>query len=151
MKSIKDSYQQYKEKSEAPVSLKEYLLIAAEFNQFLISQVLKGKEVTLPSNMGTLAIIGRKTKIKFEEGKVLGLAPDWVRTKQYWLDNPKAKAKKKILFHENNHTDGVRYKFLWSKKRVLVPNKTMYALRLTRANKRAVSKKITEGAQYKTI
>jgi len=152
MKSIKDSYKKYKESTEQPVDLKQYLTLAAEFNQFLIKKVLEGKEVTLPSKMGTLCISGKKTKIRFnDKGKPEGLAPDWVRTKQYWLDNPKAKASKKILFHVNTHTDGVRYKYLWSKKNVLVPNKTMYSLRLTRANKRAVSKKIMEGAQYKTM
>jgi hypothetical protein len=41
MKSIKDSYKKYKENSEQPVDLKEYLTLAAEFNQFLINKVLR--------------------------------------------------------------------------------------------------------------
>lgn len=151
MKNLRDSYKTYKETAENPTDIKTYLLVAAEYNKFLINKVLEGKEVTLPSRMGTLSIVGRHQKIRFDgEGKIIGAAPDWVKTKKLWEDNPQAKKEKKLLYHINAHTEGVRYKFLWSKKNVLVENKTLYSLRLTRTNKRAVHKKILEGAQYKT-
>jgi hypothetical protein len=151
MKNLRESYKLYKESVAAPIDIKTYLLLAADYNKFLIDKVLAGKEVTLPSRMGTLSILGKEQQIKFdEEGKLVGLAPDWVKTKILWESNPEAKEAKKLLYHTNAHTDNVRYKYLWSKKNVLVENKTLYSLRLTRANKRAVHKKIIEGAQYKT-
>lgn len=151
MKNLRESYRLYKESVENPVDIKIYLLLAADYNKFLIDKVLEGKEVTLPSRMGTLTILGKEQKIKFdEEGKIQGLAPDWVKTKELWENNPQAKAEKKLVYHTNTHTDNVRYKYLWSKKNVLVENKTLYSLRLTRTNKRAVHKKILKGAQYKT-
>ena len=151
MKNLRESYKLYKNTVENPVDIKVYLRLAADYNKFLISKVLDGKEVTLPSRMGTLSIVGRKQKVKFdEEGNPTGLAPDWVRTKLLWARDSIAKANRKLLFHLNSHTENVRYKFLWSKKNVLVENKTLYSLRLTRTNKRAVHKKIIEGAQYKT-
>lgn len=151
MKNLRESYKLYKQSVENPIDIKTYLILAADYNKFLIDKVLEGKEVTLPSRMGTLSILGKEQQIKFdEEGKVKGLAPDWVRTKELWELNPQAKAEKKLLYHMNSHTDNVRYKFLWSKKNVLVENKTLYSLRLTRTNKRAVHQKILEGAQYKT-
>tara|TARA_R110000803_G_scaffold45536_1_gene95918 strand:+ start:749 stop:1210 length:462 start_codon:yes stop_codon:yes gene_type:complete len=151
MKNLRESYKLYKETVENPTDIQQYLLIAADYNKFLMDKVLKGKEVTLPSRMGTLSIVGRKQKIRFDdEGKVVGLAPDWVKTKELWDSNPKAKAEKKRVFHLNSGTGGVRYKFLWSKKHVLVQNKTLYSLRLTRTNKRAVHANILNGAQYKT-
>lgn len=151
MKNLRESYKLYKESVENPVDIKTYLVLAAEYNKFLINKVLEGKEVTLPSRMGTLSILGKEQKIKFdEEGKVSGLAPDWVKTKQLWERSPEAKKNKKLLYHTNAHTENVRYKYLWSKKNVLVENKTLYSLRLTRTNKRAVHQKILNGAQYKT-
>ena len=151
MLNLRESYKLYKKTAENPTDIQEYLLLAAEYNKFLIKKVLEGKEVTLPSKMGTLCIIGRKQKIRFDkDGKVIGLAPDWVKTKKLWDSNPIAKAEKKRVFHINSATEGVRYKFLWSKKNVLVQNKTLYSLRLTRTNKRAVHANILNGAQYKT-
>lgn len=152
MKNLRDSYQLYKKRTKNPVGVQTYLLLVADYNTFLIDKVLEGKEVTLPSRMGVLAILGKKQKIRFDkEGKIEGLAPDWVKTKKMWDSNPQAKEEKKLFYHINSHTDGVRYKYFWSKKNVLVENKTLYSLRLTRNNKRAVHKKIIEGAQYKTM
>tara|TARA_R110000850_G_scaffold254071_2_gene379391 strand:- start:931 stop:1389 length:459 start_codon:yes stop_codon:yes gene_type:complete len=152
MKNLRESYKLYKEIVKEPVDIQTYLILTAEYNKFLINKVQEGKEVTLPSRMGTLSIIGRKTKIRFDEnGNIEGLAPDWVKTKALWKSNPEAKAKRKRIFHINSNTDGVRYKYLWSKKNVLVENKTLYSLRLTRTNKRTVHTKIVDGAQYKTI
>lgn len=152
MKNLRESYKLYKTLVNNPIDIKDYLLLAAQYNSFLIEKVLAGKEVTLPSRMGTLSIVGRKQKIRFDEdGKVVGLAPDWVKTKELWANNPQAKKEKKLLYHTNSHTDNVRYKFLWSKKNVAVENKTLYSLRLTRDNKRAVHKKIMEGTLYKTV
>lgn len=151
MKNLRDSYKLYKETVENPVDIKTYLSLTAEYNKFLINKVLEGKEVTLPSKMGTLSILGKAQEIKFnEEGKVIGLAPDWVKTRELWKNNAEAEKKKQLVYHTNPHTDNVRYKFLWSKRNVLVENKTLYSLRLTRTNKRAVHQKILDGAQYKT-
>lgn len=151
MKNIRESYKYYKDLVENPVDIKTYILLAGEYNKFLIDKVLEGKEVTLPSRMGTLSILGKEQNIRFdEEGKIVGLAPDWVKTKELWKNNPQAKLEKKRVFHTNSHTENVRYKYLWSKRNVLVENKTLYSLRLTRTNKRAVHQKILDGAQYKT-
>lgn len=151
MKNLRESYRLYKQLTDNPVDIKTYLILTADYNKYLISKVLEGKEVTLPSRMGTLSILGKEQKIKFdEEGKIKGLAPDWVKTKKLWEENEEAKVNKKLVYHTNSHTDNVRYKFLWSKKNVLVENKTLYSLRLTRTNKRAVHKEIINGAQYKT-
>lgn len=151
MKNLRESYKLYKESVENPVDIKTYLILTADYNKFLIDKVLEGKEVTLPSRMGTLEIVGKEQKIKFDdEGNMTGLAPDWVKTKELWDSNSDAKEKKKLVYHTNTHTDNVRYKYLWSKKNVLVENKTLYSLRLTRTNKRAVHNKIIAGVPYKT-
>lgn len=150
MKSIKDSYSEYlKLDSKNKVCKKIYGKIAADYNKFLVNKVLQGKEVTLPERIGILSIRGKKQKVRLnEEGKLIGLAPDWVRTKELWDSSVEAKENKQIVYHLNSDTDGVRYKFFWSKMRVPIENKTLYSLRMTRENKRAVHKKIKEGYQY---
>lgn len=151
-KSIKDSYQQYKESSkENSVNKKLYLKLTAEYNKFMISKVLKGEKIALPMRMGTLQVVGKKQKVRFDEdGNVVGLAPDWVKTKALWEKDEKAKKERKRIFHLNQHTDGVRYTYFWSKNRVIVENKTLYALRMTRENKRAVWENIMERVNYIT-
>lgn len=153
-KNIRSSYEKYESNSDKDdrVDIKTYTEINKAYNKFLIRKALEGGEITLPSRLGTLSIVGRKPKMRLDEaGNIVGLAPDWVRTKEFWKNNPEAKKEKKILYHTNPHTDGYRYKWVWSKNRVLVENKTLYALRLTRENKRAVHKAIMEGKQFKTV
>lgn len=150
MSNLRDSYKKYLQTTDNPVDIKTYLMLSSLYNKFLIGKCLQGNEVTLPSRMGTLSIVGRKPRTRFEEGKIVGLAPDWVKTKELWDSNPAAKERKQLMYHTNAHTDGVKYKWNWSKMNVLVENKTLYALRLTRENKRAVHKLIIQGQQYVT-
>lgn len=150
-KNVRDSYKLYKKLTTNPVDIKDYIIYANEYNKFLMNKVLEGNEVTLPSRLGTLSIIGKKQKISFDEnGKIKGLAPDWVKTKQLWDSNQTAKEKKQIVYHTNSHTDNTRYKFFWSKQRILIQNKILYALKMTRDNKRKVHFLIKEGKQYIT-
>ena len=149
-KNLRDSYKLYKQEVKNPVDVKTYVLLATMYNKFLMDKVLDGEEVTLPSRFGTLSIIGRKQKIQFdEEGNVKGLAPDWVKTKKLWDSSPEAKKRKQLVYHTNEHTGNIRYKFLWSKSRVLITNKTLYSLQVTRQNKREVHKRVLEGKEYK--
>jgi hypothetical protein len=150
-KNVRDSYKLYKKSVDNSVELKEYILYANEYNKFLVEKVLDGHEVTLPVRFGTLCIIGRKQKVSYnEDGTIKGLAPDWVKTKQLWENNPKAKEEKKLLYHINSHTDNTIYRFLWSKKRILTENKILYSLKMTRDNKRVVHNLIKKGKQYIT-
>lgn len=149
-KNLRDSYKLYKKEVKNPVDVKTYVLIATMYNKFLMDKVLDGEEVTLPSRFGTLCIIGRKQKIQFDEqGNIKGLAPDWVKTKKLWDSSPEAKERKQLVYHTNEHTGNIRYKFLWSKSRVLITNKTLYSLQVTRQNKREVHKRVIEGKEYK--
>lgn len=151
MSNLRSSFRRYLETADDPVAVKEYVDINYLYNKFLIEKALQGNEVTLPSKMGTLAIVGKKPKITFDEdGNMKGLSPDWVATKKLWDENPEAKARKQRVFHTNAHTDGVRYSWNWSKHKVLVENKTLYTLKLTRFNKRAVHNLIKQGMQYIT-
>ena len=146
--NINDSYVVYKNISNDPVDKSIYLQITNQFMKFLSSKLLSQGEINIPERLGKLSIYGKKVKVKVEDGQIKGLAPDWVKTKELWESDKEAKNKKQLVYHFNEETNGIRYKFFWSKNRVLVSNKTLYNLRMTRSNKRELSKLVREGKEY---
>lgn len=146
--NINDSYVVYKNISNDPVDKSIYLQITNQFMKFLSSKLLSQGEINIPERLGKLSIYGKKVKVKVEDGQIKGLAPDWVKTKELWESDKEAKNKKQLVYHFNEETNGIRYKFAWSKNRVLVSNKTLYNLRMTRTNKRELSKLVKEGKEY---
>ena len=146
--NTRDSYVVYKNISVNPINISQYVQIINHFMKFLSSKLLSTGEIIIPERLGKLSIFGKKVKIRIEDGKIKGLAPDWVKTKELWDSDPIAKQNKQLVYHFNEETNGIRYKFAWSKNRVLVSNKTLYNLRMTRSNKRELSKLAREGREY---
>ena len=146
--NTRDSYVVYKNMSDNPINISQYVQIINHFMKFLSSKLLSTGEIIIPERLGKLSIFGKKVKIRIEDGEIKGLAPDWVKTKELWDSDPIAKQNKQLVYHFNEETNGIRYKFAWSKNRVLVSNKTLYNLRMTRSNKRELSKLVREGREY---
>ena len=146
--NTRDSYVIYKNMSVNPINISQYVQIINHFMKFLITKLLITGELNIPERLGKLSIFGKKLNIRIENGEIKGLAPDWVKTKELWDSDPIAKQNKQLVYHFNEETNGIRYKFAWSKNRVLVSNKTLYNLRMTRSNKRELSKLVREGKEY---
>ena len=146
--NTRDSYIVYKNMSVNPINISQYVQIINHFMKFLSSKLLSTGEIILPDRLGRLSIFGKKVNVRIEDGEIKGLAPDWVKTKQLWDSDEEAKNNKQLVYHFNEETNGIRYKFAWSKNRVLVSNKTLYNLRMTRSNKRELSKLVREGKEY---
>ena len=146
--NTRDSYVVYKNMSVNPINISQYVQIINHFMKFLSSKLLSTGEIILPERLGRLSIFGKKVNVRIEDGEIKGLAPDWVKTKQLWDSDAEAKENKQLVYHFNEETNGIRYKFSWSKNRVLVSNKTLYNLRMTRSNKRELSKLVREGKEY---
>lgn len=146
--NTRDSYIIYKSVSKDPLEVSKYVEITNLFMKFLSNKLLEKGNIIIPERLGNLSIIGKKIKVRIEEGKIKGLAPDWVKTKELWEEDPQAKLDKQLVYHFNENTNGIRYKYSWSKNRVLVTNKTLYNLKMTRENKRTLSKLVTEGKEY---
>lgn len=146
--NTRDSYVVYKNMSVNPINISQYVQIINHFMKFLSSKLLSTGEITIPERLGKLSIYGKKVKVKVEDGQIKGLAPDWVKTKELWESDKEAKNKKQLVYHFNEETNGIRYKYVWSKNRVLVSNKTLYNLRMTRTNKRELSRLVREGKEY---
>ena len=146
--NTRDSYVVYKNMSVNPINISQYVQIINHFMKFLSSKLLSTGEINIPERLGKLSIFGKKVNVRIEDGEIKGLAPDWVKTKQLWESDEEAKNNKQLVYHFNEETNGIRYKFSWSKNRVLVSNKTLYNLRMTRTNKRALSNLVKEGKEY---
>ena len=146
--NTRDSYVVYKNMSVNPINISQYVQIINHFMKFLSSKLLSTGEINIPERLGKLSIFGKKVNVRIEDGEIKGLAPDWVKTKQLWDSDEEAKNNKQLVYHFNEETNGIRYKFSWSKNRVLVSNKTLYNLRMTRSNKRELSRLVREGKEY---
>lgn len=149
MKNVRDSYRNYKQVSDNPIDINQYAKLNSDFAKFIMAQIFAGKEVKLPARMGTASIKGKKIEVRYDEqGRLTGFAPDWKATNELWIECPECKERKQLVFHLNEHTGGIRYKFFWSKDRMLVDNKTFYTLIYTRTNKRTLNGLITQGKEY---
>lgn len=149
MENVRNSYKTYKDMSENPIDFQAYLDLSYLYLSFLMEKVLKGDEVTLPSRMGSLEIRGTKEKIEIDEtGTIKGLSPNWKKTVELWNKDEEAKKNRKLVYNTNEHSSNTRYRFVWRKSRVLVSNKTLYSLKMSRANKRLLSSLIKQGKEY---
>ena len=133
---------------EVDMPFETKIKIANSYMEFLMDKVLDGEEVTLPAKTGTLQIRGTKKKLSFNQDGTPRLPPNWGATKKLWDRDPDAKAKRKVVYCLNEETNGVVYKAHWSKNAVSIENKMYYSLILTRANKRAINRRIKEGKEY---
>ena len=118
--NTRDSYVVYKNMSVNPINISQYVQITNQFMKFLSSKLLSQGDINIPERLGKLSIYGKKVKVKVEDGQIKGLAPDWVKTKELWESDKEAKNKKQLVYHFNEETNGIRYKFSWSKNIVLV-------------------------------
>lgn len=149
MNNLRDSYKFYKDEYNSVIGIKIYLEIVLGYIQFLMFKVFEGHEIKLPARLGSFYIRGRKVKPRIgQDGEIKGLAPNWADTKKLWDSNPEAKEKKEIVYCFNEHTDGVRYKLIWSKKNVNVKNKMIYSIRFSRDNKREVLRRLQKQQEY---
>lgn len=152
--TVRDSYKYYKDNTTDPIPPKEYYRIISGFLKFIMKKVFEGHNVQLSNgqSLGAIGIRGTKMKPRLnDEGQIRGLAPDWGSTRKLWNENPEAKATKKIVYHFNEHTNGISYRLVWWRKKMKIANKFIYSLVFTKGpkgNKRHLSKLLKEGKEY---
>lgn len=150
LESIRSSYKPYRKEIDNAVNLPTYLDIANGFMKFLMEKVFDGNEVPLPAKLGSLLIQGKYVKFRTDEEGIRknSLPVDWKETKDLWAKCEECKEKKQLIYHLNEHTDGIRYKFKWRYVHSRNRNVYLYVLVMSRANKRKLAKKIKEGIEY---
>lgn len=149
--NIKDAYNYYKKNkiTGEVISLTDYRKLMNEFNTFLMKEVLSGNEIILPCRMGRVSVQGVHQNIRVDDkGNIKGTRIDWKSTKDLWTRDSEHAKKKTLIYFFNEHSDGIKYSFKWSKNNVPVQNKNFYSFIPSRHNKRTLAKLIKSGAEY---
>ena len=152
MKNILSSYKNYRKSGGTTnVGRLEFCRIINAFNKHIMLLINEGHEVKLPEKMGTLSVKGKKIETKYDEdlNRIINQSIDYGETNKLWARCPECQKNKQVIYHLNEHSDGIRYKFFWSKEKMIVENKLFYTMVFTRSNKRTLSNLITEhGRSY---
>jgi hypothetical protein len=152
--NIRDSYYKF---YRLPISgetkfvdRETYLKIVSGFIKFIVKKALDGFFVKL-SGGGSLGAIGIVGKIKNvfidKEGEIAGASVDGRATTDLWNSNPEAKEKKQLIYHLNEHTNGIAYRWVWSTTDMKIANKRLYSLSMTKgpnSNRRAIARMIKD-------
>jgi len=119
------------EKKE-PVSRKDFSLIIDACNTELIRVCTEESEIVrLPMRLGYLQVCKHERSFSKRSDK---MSVDWKLTKEHGFR----------VLHEQRYI----YKWMWLKRTSLVKNKTKYKFQASRAAKRLVPKKLSEGKDY---
>lgn len=147
MITIRSTYKEYRGLG-GKINRTDYMKLCGLFCKFLVKNILEGNKTGLPHSLGYIQVVGVKNKPKFINGIIKNLPPNWTETKKLWDKSETAKENKTLVYHENDHTDGFRYKFLWIRKNIRNKYKSSYSLKMSRENKRTLWKNILQGKGY---
>lgn len=148
---IQQIYSDFKKKNKGfPIDRDTYKKIVDKYLQHFTDLVISGKAVRIPGKMGSLTVVGKKVKprIDKETGEIVGLSPDWAKTLKLWNEKPEARKKGEKIYFLNEHSDYIRYKFLWSKRNIYCEHKNYYSLQMCWAAKRTLASEIKKGKEY---
>lgn len=149
MKNIRTSYKIHKANGFQTLDVNEYAKIANAYNKFIMKLLFEGHEIKLPSRLGAISIKGRyKPLILDKDGNIKSNNVDFKTTNELWARCPECKEKKQKVYYSNEHTNGVKYTFFWSKKNVILANKVFYEMTFVRTNKRKMASLINSGVEY---
>lgn len=146
-----DGYKHYrKQHPKGTTNNKLYREIAYAFIKAFMEEVFNGSEVMMYGRLGVIAIVGEKVKpFVDEDGNIKGVAPDWGATKKLQATNEEAREKRTIVYCFNEHSNGIKYEFVWGVTDVIAKNRTFYSYTRTWHNRRELVRRIKqEGAEY---
>lgn len=141
--NIADGYSYYKKRFGRRINKNTFKRIIQEYCKHMMYHVVRGDYVAFPSKFGGLSVRGYKRSLE-EDGKI-NLFIDYKETKKLWEKHPEYKEQKKYIYHTNEHSDGYNYRFFWTKFNIMLENKFLYSLVLSRKNKRELAKHIKSG------
>lgn len=126
------------------IKAKEYSNILKDINDSIMNIiVLENFEFSLPYRLGILSMKQKPVKFRLDKDGNLStknLSVNYKATKDLWLSDSIAKEEKKLIFHTNEHTNGNRMSYWWSKKGAYVQGIKAYYFVACREAKRKVGK-----------
>lgn len=143
LETFNTSFKNYKD-NQGKLSKVEYLNLMNGFAEFLMDCILEGETVYIPEKLGAIQIVGRKLQTKVTDNGIEGLTVNWGATKKLWRECESCKEKEQKVYHFNEHSDGLRYRFFWSRTAMILANKVYYTYLPNRKSKHKLFKKIVE-------
>jgi len=125
------------------VNAKTFIEINKEFYKEVMRLIIEESFIyKIPFRLGTLGIRKFKQNFHFKDNELVvkKLLVDYKATKEWWKENPKAKEEHKYIYQMNDHTNGYKIRFMWSKKSSKAHGIRGYRFIATRANKRYLAK-----------
>ena len=76
-----------------------------------------------------------------------------IKNKNFFFENLKKRRKEnaKKVYYFNEHSDGVRFRFMWSRTAMLMRNKFLYTYVPNRKSKHKLFEKIINGKEYQLL
>ena len=100
--------------------------IASDYLKWIMDEILdRSKEVKLPGKMGSVLVIKRR--------------PFRINRRNFNVDFKTTNELGKTVLHFNEHSDGFRYRFRWRVRDVILKNKSLYEMVMSRDNKRRLA------------
>lgn len=122
-----------------PITERQFGYIIKKINDRLVSKLLAGNDIILPSGMGKIELRKYKSKIQIQNNKVITNLPvNWKRTIDWWKEDSKAYKNKYLIRHETNMLFNIHY----NKKGATYKNKNFYQFIINRRIKKLLSDKI---------
>lgn len=98
----------------------EYSNILKDINDGIVNMIiLENFEFKMPFGLGKLSMVQKKVKFRLDHNGELNtknLAVNYKETTALWNKDEIARANKKLIFYTNEHTNGNRMIYYWSKK-----------------------------------
>lgn len=137
----------YKRNYKNPLKLSLYRKVLRSINSKVANKISDDcYDFKMPKRMGIIKIRKFEKKIAIDEnGKVRHkFAPNWKATRELWNNNKEAELAKKIIFYENEHSNGYTYRIIYDKYSSNYKNKSLYRFQPNRGLTRRLSKNIQE-------
>jgi hypothetical protein len=130
-----------KTRGEYDLKEKEYSKILKDLNLEIIKLIiLENFEFKIPCSLGTLSMKQSPIEYKLDEKGELNtkyLTADYKATRALWLKDEEARKAKKMIFLTNEHTNGYRMSYWWSKSGARIVGIAAYYFVACRQVKRA--------------
>lgn len=121
---------------------KEFYTIIRRVGDYLADSLCLGKEVKLPSKMGTLELRKSIPFIGYRDGKLVANLPiDWDATLKLWYEDPEACKNKQLVKINEKEV----FRVLYNRTTADYTNKSFYEFHINRYIKRTLKKRIKQG------
>lgn len=126
------------------VKVKTYLAIIKDFHREVMRMIIEETFTwNMPFRMGTIRVRKKKQTYGFDQNGNLytnSIPIDYKATKEMWKTNERARLEHKKIYITNEHSNGYKVTFHWSKKKAMCHGIREWQFIPTRTNKRQLAK-----------